>query len=343
MVNGVPGGIVTSASANVAVQSSTQPSGTNARPQTWAGVPNGAILPTAVGKPPPGRDPKSRARSRDYLKQCLQEITYLTSTQALNPLPNRPILSQNPPVPQQGHNQPQNFVTSQPMVNSNSLPSSSNSGNMGPGIPLSLPNLPAFDHPQPQHQSAFLSNTQQQQQQQQQSGFGSVSNPPNQASTFNGRPRKVVPEVVKDFPMLNGLGPGPSNATVQQTPGAQPNQQNPSEQNTSLLTVDDKPKDRTGLGLGSPGGGSRQQLEPAADLGLSLERKQKHTDAPNDPSNSGESDVSQLTAIFRPDAAGEWKERLKAAAEAVERAKGSSLSILFYIWALLMLCIYSER
>ncbi|KAJ9096739.1 hypothetical protein QFC21_005009 [Naganishia friedmannii] len=37
----------------------------------------------------PIRDPKSRARSRDYLKQCLQEISYLTSPAAMNPLPNR--------------------------------------------------------------------------------------------------------------------------------------------------------------------------------------------------------------------------------------------------------------
>ncbi|KAL7421526.1 1,2-dihydroxy-3-keto-5-methylthiopentene dioxygenase [Cryptotrichosporon argae] len=36
------------------------------------------------------RDPKARARSREYLKQCLQEITYLTSPGALNPLNPRP-------------------------------------------------------------------------------------------------------------------------------------------------------------------------------------------------------------------------------------------------------------
>ncbi|KIJ29882.1 hypothetical protein M422DRAFT_235064, partial [Sphaerobolus stellatus SS14] len=53
---------------------------------------NQALL-AGVGKPPLGRDPKSRQRSKEYLKQCLQEITYLTSTQALNPLPNRPLLS----------------------------------------------------------------------------------------------------------------------------------------------------------------------------------------------------------------------------------------------------------
>ncbi|KAM5539135.1 hypothetical protein V8D89_007358 [Ganoderma adspersum] len=59
----------------------------------WTGVnPNTATVGT-MGKPPPGRDPKSRARSRDFLKQCLQEVSYLTSPQALNPLPNRPLLA----------------------------------------------------------------------------------------------------------------------------------------------------------------------------------------------------------------------------------------------------------
>ncbi|KAG8768877.1 hypothetical protein FRC15_004886 [Serendipita sp. 397] len=47
----------------------------------------------SLGKPPPGRDPRSRARARDYLKQCLLEVSYLTSPQAMNPLPNRPLLN----------------------------------------------------------------------------------------------------------------------------------------------------------------------------------------------------------------------------------------------------------
>ncbi|KAJ7236722.1 WD40-repeat-containing domain protein [Mycena haematopus] len=71
--------------------------GPSGRPNSWAGAnwPNGpsAAAAAGLGKPPPGRDPKSRARSRDYLKQCLQEISYLTSPQAMNPLPNRPLLN----------------------------------------------------------------------------------------------------------------------------------------------------------------------------------------------------------------------------------------------------------
>ncbi|PPQ70913.1 hypothetical protein CVT24_009975 [Panaeolus cyanescens] len=72
----------------------------------WASLAGGTVA--GLAKPPPGRDPKSRARSRDYLKQCLQEISYLTSPQAMNPLPNRPLLN-------------------------------------NPSAPLSLPNIPSFD------------------------------------------------------------------------------------------------------------------------------------------------------------------------------------------------------
>ena len=39
------------------------------------------------------KDPRSRAKSRDYLKQCLQEISYLTSASTLNPLPDRGVAS----------------------------------------------------------------------------------------------------------------------------------------------------------------------------------------------------------------------------------------------------------
>lgn len=49
-------------------------------------VPDTTAWKTLSGPP---RDPKARARSREYLKQCLQEITYLTSPGALNPLPTR--------------------------------------------------------------------------------------------------------------------------------------------------------------------------------------------------------------------------------------------------------------
>jgi striatin 1/3/4 len=57
---------------------------------SWPAGTNATNL--SLGKPPPGRDPRSRARSRDYLKQCLLEVSYLTSPQAMNPIPNHALL-----------------------------------------------------------------------------------------------------------------------------------------------------------------------------------------------------------------------------------------------------------
>lgn len=47
--------------------------GPSGRPMSWAGSvwPATGSTVAGLGKPPPGRDPKSRARSRDYLKQCV--------------------------------------------------------------------------------------------------------------------------------------------------------------------------------------------------------------------------------------------------------------------------------
>ncbi|TFK25062.1 WD40 repeat-like protein [Coprinopsis marcescibilis] len=84
--------------------------GPNTRPNSWgpSNWANGPANAAVYGRPPAGRDPKSRARSRDYLKQCLQEISYLTSPQAMNPLPNRPLLNSS-------------------------------------SIPMAIPNVPSFD------------------------------------------------------------------------------------------------------------------------------------------------------------------------------------------------------
>ncbi|BGP52400.1 1,2-dihydroxy-3-keto-5-methylthiopentene dioxygenase [Rhodotorula kratochvilovae] len=47
---------------------------------SWGGASAGGTAAAAA------RDPRGKARSREYLKQCLQEITYLTSSATLNPL-----------------------------------------------------------------------------------------------------------------------------------------------------------------------------------------------------------------------------------------------------------------
>lgn len=55
---------------------------------TWASTGAGAAGSIAASSAAAGglRDPRGKARSREYLKQCLQEITYLTSSATLNPL-----------------------------------------------------------------------------------------------------------------------------------------------------------------------------------------------------------------------------------------------------------------
>lgn len=55
-----------------------------------AGALAGGLLSRSTSS---AKDPKSRAKSREYLKQCLQEISYLTSATTLNPLPDRGIAS----------------------------------------------------------------------------------------------------------------------------------------------------------------------------------------------------------------------------------------------------------
>lgn len=168
---------------------------------------NGPASTTGIGKPSLGRDPKSRARSRDYLKQCLQEIQYLTSPQALNPLPSRQLVS-------------------------------------NPSLPVTLPNVPSFDQ-----------------------------------MAYNTRPRKLMPEVGKDFPLLNNMNvisnsasaAGPSTAPQNQLPQYQ-SPQPPSSQPTSAQsgqTSDaDKEKDEATL--------------------------ESHS----------------RTSIYRPDDKGEWREKL---------------------------------
>jgi striatin 1/3/4 len=184
---------------------------TTTRTQTWKdNWSNAGSGGAALAKvPPPARDPRARARSRDYLKQCLLEVSYLTSPQAMNPLPNRPI------------------------VNNGSIPV--------------LPNLPAFE--------------------------------PN---ALNGRPRKVVPDGGKEFPLLNGVG-----ASGQQQPGL-PHQQ--------------------------PQGGEPVKGDELADGAQTL------LSARGGPSAGTQEEPTQLTAIFRPDDAGEWKEKLRLANAAAERS-----------------------
>ncbi|CAK5264863.1 unnamed protein product [Mycena citricolor] len=210
---------------------------------TWLNGPTGGTI-AGLGKPPPGRDPKSRARSRDYLKQCLQEISYLTSPQAMNPLPNRTLL---------------------------------NNG----GMPLAIPNAPPFEQ-----------------------------------MAYNGRPRKLLPDGSKDFPILNGnmsLMSGPSSA-----PAGSGNQLSNLERSNPLGSgmiplqhVQQQQQHHQQQHQ------QQQQHQPPPML-----MPQHNTQPPPLPISSNDRDREvdpeprQVTAIFRPDDAGEWRERLRQSHEA---------------------------
>ena len=131
-------------------------------------------------------------------------------------------------------------------------------------IPLSLPNVPSFE------QIAYH------------------------------RPRKVLPEAGKDFPLLNGhvLISGPSSAPATSGP------QVPILERNNPLTSGTTQQQNSQLPQPSA---SQLQLPPV--IGQSDKEKES------------ESEGRQLTAIFRPDDAGEWREKLRLSHEASEQAR----------------------
>jgi striatin 1/3/4 len=112
-----------------------------------------------------------------------------------------------------------------------------------------------------------------------------------------------MPEVGKDFPpMLNGVNlmPGPSPASV----GS--GQANPLERTGGMLHH--QQQQSTTL----PQNQSQQQSQQTqAQAPPQLQTQLGERD--------GEIEPQQLTAIFRPDDAGEWKEKLRLSHEAAER------------------------
>ncbi|PWN47145.1 WD40 repeat-like protein [Violaceomyces palustris] len=115
---------------------------------TFAGSTFGGTGQLSRG-PSGAKDPRSRAKSRDYLKQCLQEINYLTSATTLNPLPERAGIS----GPQSSTRPRKIMMEVPPTMSQQDLPpqngpstGSLRRGPSGPGQ-LSLPN-PGLGHSQ---------------------------------------------------------------------------------------------------------------------------------------------------------------------------------------------------
>ena len=151
--------------------------------------------------------------------------------------------------------------------------------------------------------------------------------PSFEQSAYNGRPRKIVPEagngtsVVKnpletgkDFSPLNGVNLStPSSASaiapVQLDRGVPPSQQ-------TLSHAQQDPSE----------GAQPIQLLSQQQLGGGKQSEQMESEQVQ----SSDAEPSQLTAIFRPDEAGQWRERLNAMQQASQsaRARGASDTVL---------------
>lgn len=153
--------------------------------------------------------------------------------------------------------------------------------------------------------------------------------PSFEQSAYNGRPRKIVSEAGnatigsttavkgtfeagKDFPPLNGvnsttaLPSAPVAAPVQLDRGALPSQQTPPP-------AQQDPSEEA----------QQIQLLPPKHLSDGKQSQQLESDQ----EQSSDTEPSQLTAIFRPDEAGEWRERLNAMRQASSQGahvKGTS-------------------
>ncbi|KAF8556896.1 WD40 repeat-like protein [Imleria badia] len=251
----------------------------------------------ALGKAPTTRDPKSRARSREYLKQCLQEISYLTSPQAMNPLPNRPLISNPNPSMGLGGN-----------VMNSSAPGGVGMGGMAGGMGVG-----------------------------QGQGITQGQGPSPFDSIYNGRPRKQLPESAgpgisgvgvggpgKEFPMLGNVT-GTGTAGVVSGPGSAPPSSGPPERANQLVM--------SGPGMYQQQQQAPAQAQPQQSQENQLQRNlapsqppsQPQTQPPQQlqqdgigqtPATRQEGDVPKpVTMIFRPDDGGEWKEKLRSSYE----------------------------
>lgn len=119
---------------------------------------------------------------------------------------------------------------------------------------------------------------------------------------YNSRPRKVLPEG-KEFPTLNGMNTisGPQSSGM---PNGGP----------QMSILERNPHPNAGM-----------VTQPSPLSQLTPQNAGQNQEAPphsqTDKNGEAESENRQLTAIFRPDDAGEWKEKLRLSHEAAEKAK----------------------
>jgi striatin 1/3/4 len=137
-------------------------------------------------------------------------------------------------------------------------------------LPLSLPNLPSFEQ-----------------------------------MPYNGRPRKVMPEVSgKDFAGLGGLMSGPPSAPASTGGQGGPLLERSNQSNTMAMAL-----------------GQTQSSNTSSSVGPAQGQNTIPTISTEQTGQASDNDGIPPTAIFRPDDAGEWRERLRLANEASEKAR----------------------
>ena len=156
--------------------------------------------------------------------RCLQEIQYLTSPQALNPLPSRQLVS-------------------------------------NPSLPVTLPNVPSFDQ-----------------------------------MGYNTRPRKLMPEVGKEFPLLNNMNVI-SNTASAAGPSTAP-QVSSLDRGPSIVSL---PLQQNQLP-------QYQSPQPPSSQPSSAQAGQ--TSDPDKDKDETTLESHSRTSIYRPDDKGEWREKL---------------------------------
>lgn len=137
--------------------------------------------------------------------------------------------------------------------------------------------------------------------------------PPFEPVPFNGRPRKVMPDM-KEYPILNGMSnlmSGPQTA-----PASSASQGSPLDRAGilgSAILQQQQQQPQTGGPLGP-----QVQLQPAQQS----ESQQEGKETEGESQRTGQ----QLTAIFR-DENGDWRERLREAYEQTQAGRTSQVGV----------------
>ena len=140
--------------------------------------------------------------------------------------------------------------------------------------------------------------------------------PPFDPMAYNGRPRKVLPE---SSSLMNGMNlmSGPSSAPAAAAASGNPMQllERSNPLGSAMLPQQIQQQQSQQQQQPQPQPSSQQSSQP-----ISIQNPQPNTSAPTEEGKE-DTEARQVTMIFRPDDAGEWKEKLRLSHEASEQAR----------------------